>query len=192
MLKNDMKTTCPTFATIMALNLDTSKKESGSFSFYDGYYHRGDPLLKNDYKMYDFEKYNVIVDPSPAMMQRVKMIIISPSLSNYLLSDDLTKVNNTRIIHKDRYVDNCKEATISSKTWLDTIGDTVNYLRSGCTGTLLNTIDTFTDNSTITKIEQSSKWKHDQWLKGIKESHKQLMINKDNSTNKSVIEDEDK
>jgi hypothetical protein len=191
MIKNNITTTCPTYAGLLALNLDSSKKESGIFSFFNGYYHRGSPLLKNDDKLYDLNSYNIIIDPSSVMTKRIKTITIQPSLNNFLLDDGSIKINNTRIIHKDRYVDNCSHATISAVTWINTLSDTVNYLRSGCVGTLLNSVDNFTDSTTVTDITTSAKWKHDQWIKEAKEKYKTSHIgSRENGTNKATTEDE--
>ena len=191
MLKNNITTACPTYAGLLALNLDSSKKESGIFSFFNGYYHRGSPLLKNDDKLYDLNSYNIIIDPSPVMTKRIKTITIQPSLNNFLLDDGSIKINNTRIIHKDRYVDNCSHATISAVTWINTLSDTINYLRNGCVGTLLNSVDNFTDSTTVTDITTSAKWKHDQWIKEAKEKYKTSHIgSRENGTNKATIEDE--
>ena len=190
MLKNNLTTNCPSYETLMSFNWDTSKSQSGSFVFKNGYYHRDTPLVKNDYKLYSLNDYNIIMDPSPSMIQHIKTITISQNLESYLLPSDLVKVNNTRTIHKDRYVDSCTHGIISADTWQQTLSDTIQYLRGGCTTTLLGVVDAKQDETTIQDISTSSKYKHDQWIKEIKETHKQLMIGKDNSTNRSTIEDE--
>lgn len=191
MIKNNITSNCPSYESLMLLNWDTSKRQSGEFAFENGYYHRQKPQVKNDHKLYSLYDYNIIIDPSPAMMQHIKTITISSNLESYLLSSDMAKKDDgVRYIHKDRYVDSCQRAIISAPTWQTTLSDTIQYLRGGCTTTLLGTVDAITDEKTVQDISTSSKYKHDQWIKQIKESHKQLLINKDNSTNKSVTEDE--
>ena len=98
--------------------------------------------------------------------------------------------NNTRIIHTDRYVDSCFDAVINADTWLKTLADTVQYLRSGCTGTLLGSVYNMTDSTVQHDIGTSSKYKQQQWMKEAKEKYKTSHIGNDNSTNPSVIEDE--
>mgnify|MGYP001427311115 CR=1 FL=1 len=187
LLKNNMTTTCPDYRTVLALNLDNSHKYSGNFSYYDGYFHRNKALVKNDYTLYDFGKYNIIIDPSHSVKERIRMITIQPNFNSYLLIDDMHKSNNTRIVHKDRYVDSCNQAYINADTWLETLSDTINYLRGGCTGTLLNTLDEIHDNVTKQHIDTSSKWKHDKWLEQVKKTYKVSHIgSNENGTNRSV------
>mgnify|MGYP001282426386 CR=1 FL=1 len=192
MLKNNFHTTCPTYAELKALNLDTSKKESGLFSFYDGYYHRNDPLYKNDDQLYNLKDYNIFIDPSQAFHGKIKTITIQPNFNDYLLSIDMKKENNTRIIHQDRYVDACTDATINADTWIKTVADTVHYLRGGCVGTLLNSVYNVTDSTISHDIGTSSKYKQAQWMKEAKEKYKTSHIGNDTSVNPSVITDEDK
>ena len=186
-IKNNLTTTCPDYRILQELGFDTSHKYSGKLEFSDGYWHRKQ-LVKNDYMLYDLKNgYNILVDPSSSLSQRVKMITISNNFNQYLLSEDMVKINNTRIIHKDRYVDKCNEAIINSDTWLETLADTINYLRSGCKGTLLNTVDTIHDNHTKQQIDTSNKWKHDKWLAEAKKKYKISYIgSQENGTNRSV------
>ena len=190
-MKNNLTSPCPTYASLMALNLDNSKKESGVFSFFDGYYHRGKPVYKNDDQLYNVTDYNILIDPSSSFSGKIKTITIQPNFQQYLLPSDMKKENNTRIFHKDRYVDSCTDATISANTWIKTLADTVQYLRSGCTGTLLGTVGNVTDSTVQHDISTSSKYKQAQWLKEAKEKYKTSHIGNDNFTNPSVISDED-
>lgn len=191
MIKNNLTSVCPTYEQLMSLNWDTSMSQSGGFSFSDGYFHREPPKVKNDSKLYSMTDYNIFIDPSSDVIKNTKTITISPTLTSYFLADDMKKEDNVRKWHKDRYVDKCRNAIISNTTWKTTLSDTIQYLRGGCTNTLLGIIEQKTDPTTDQAIETSSKYKHDQWVKAAKETYKENMINRDNSTNKSVIEDED-
>ena len=184
MLQNNLTSYCPDYRMILDLKLDNSHKYSGKFNFTDGYWHRQKPLVKNDYTLYDFKQPNLIVDPSQNVAARIKMITITSNFNQYLLEEDMIKENNTRIIHKDRYVKDCNEAIINADSWLETIADTVQYLRRGCTGTLLNTIDEIHDNVTKQDRTTSAKYKHDLWLKEAikKYKTKSYIGTNDNST----------
>jgi len=193
-IKNNFTTSCPDYRILLDLGLDTSKFQTGKFGWNDGYYHRGQPLIKNDYTMYISDKgHNIIIDPSGPLIPRIKMITIQDNFEIYLLDSDFKKVNDTRIVHKDRYVDSCKDAVINSRTWIDTIADTIYFLKTGCHGTLLNTIDVIHDNKTKTDISTSSKWKQTEWLKAAKLKYKTTshIGTNDNFTNPSTITDED-
>lgn len=190
-LQNNVTTSCPDYRILEDLGLDTTHKYSGKLEFYDGYWHRK-ALVKNDYQLYDFKKPNTLVDPSHSVAQRIRMITITSGFNQYLLADDMVKENNTRIVHKDRFVKECNEATINADTWMLTLADTIQYLRSGCKGTLLNTVDVIVDNMTKHQIDTSNKWKLDQWLKDVKKKYKISYIGtNDNRTNPSVVTDED-
>ena len=184
MLQNNLTSYCPDYRMILDLKLDSSHKYSGAFNYTDGYYHREKPYVKNDYTLYDFHQANLIVDPSQNVAARIKMITITSNFNQYLLEGDIVKENNTRIIHKDRYVLNCNEAIINADSWLETIADTIQYLRRGCTGTLLNTVDVIHDNVTKQDRTTSAKYKHDQWLAEAKKKYKlkSYIGTNDNST----------
>lgn len=191
LLKNNITTTCPTYATLLALNLDASDKRSGVFSFHDGYYHRGNPMLRNDYKLYDLSDNIIIIDPSTSMSKYIRTITITPNLDTYLLPNDMEKTNNTRIIHMNRYVEACSRAVISADNWLETLSDTIGYMQNGCTGVLKDTTGNVTDAKTTTDISTSAKWKHDKWVKEAKEKYKKSYVgSRENGTNKSTTEDE--
>jgi peptidoglycan hydrolase CwlO-like protein len=193
MLKAQIENTkCPSYEFLMALNLDTSDYRSGSFDYDNGFYHRGAPLLKNDHLLYDFNDYNVIIDPSATMSTRIATITIQPNLGIYTLAADMDKVDNKRVLHTDRYIQDCYRATITASTWLSTIDDTLFFMRNGCEGYLGGTVIEIEDPVTVTNIAESSKWKYDEWLSSVKELSKQNLIGKNlTGFNPSVIEDED-
>lgn len=192
MLKAQIENTkCPSYEFIMALNLDTSDYRSGSFGWDENtVYTRGDPLVQNDHLLYDFNDYNVIVDPSATTVTRIATITISPNLGVYTLAADMNKIDNKRVLHTDRYVEDCYRATITADTWLNTIDDTLFFMRNGCEGYLGGTVIEVEDPVTETNIAESSKWKYDEWLANIDTT--QNLIGKNMTvTNPSVIEDED-
>lgn len=192
MIKAGIDGVCPDYETLMALNLDTSIPESGSFYYDDNdVYKRGKPLLRNDHLLYDLNSYNIIIDPSTTMFERTASITISPNLGIYLMGDSLKKLDNTRVLHTDRYVENCKHATITASTWLDTIDDTIFFMRNGCEGYLGGSVIEVEDPVTVTNIAESSKWKYDTWLAKVKEDYKENKIGLDVNENPAVTEDED-
>lgn len=192
LIKNNMSSTCPDYRILQELDFDTSHKYSGEIKFFDGYWHR-EPFLKNDHMIYDLkDEYNIFLDPSGDISQRVRMITITSGFNQYLLAEDLKKHNDVRTIHKDRFVSDCNDALINANTWLETLADTINYLRTGCKGTLLNTVEEFTDEKTHTDIDTSFRTKHNEWLAEVKEKYKiSYLGSNEEGSNKSVIQDED-
>jgi hypothetical protein len=193
MLKAQIENTkCPSYEFLMALNIDTSDYRSGSFGWdKNNVYTRGAALLKNDHLLYDFNDYNVIIDPSATMSTRIATITIQPNLGIYTMAADMDKVDNKRVLHTDRYIEDCYRATITASTWLSTIDDTIFFMRNGCEGYLGGTVIEVEDPVTETNVAESSKYKYDQWLANIKEEYKEYKIGGDDNTNPSVTEDED-
>lgn len=195
MIRNNFTTSCPSIKDLYDLGLDTSdRKKSGDFSFYDGMFQREEPALENHYRYYDFQGFNIFINPPSDMQDRTKMIFIESNFDVYLLSADMVKENNTRTIHKDLFVDaKCREVTINANNWKRILPDAIAFLRHDCDPkfTTLETMDTITDKQTYQDIATSQKYKHEQWEKEIKQTHIENKIGKDNSTNRSVTEDKD-
>ena len=163
MVINNYSSTCPSFEDL--IGLDTSKKESGEFGAINGYYQRGKPLLHNDERLYDFEsEFGIIIDPSGTMKNKIKMITIEISLDNYMIRGDFKKDDNSRTINHLRYVDNCKNATITSQNWESILPDTIHYLRTNCEVTGIDTVEVIHDDVTIIPIDETRYWQDKLWL----------------------------
>lgn len=192
MLKAGIYTVCPSYEALMSLGLDTSLPVSGEF-YYDKFevYKRGDSLIRNDHLMYNLQEYNIIIDPSTVMKEKIALITITPNLGTYLLAADMEKIGNKRVYHTDRYISDCKDGTITASTWTETLDDTIFFMRNGCQGFLGGTVIEIEDPVTVTNIVESGKWKFDTWLAQVKEDYKVNRIGLDVNENPAVYEDED-
>ena len=156
-IKNGFDSTCPSIEDL--IQLDTSNPLSGKFGMYDGVFQRGKPLVKNDHELYRFDAdFGIILNPSSNVANRIKMIIIEPSLTTYLNPIDMVKMNNTRTVNHDRYVHNCENAVITADNWKFLLPDTIHYLRTGCTVTQFNSVETINDPVTEIDISTSRHW----------------------------------
>lgn len=173
MIINNFPTDCPTYQDLQ--DLDTSRVESGVFGYHDGFYQRGQPLVKNDHRLYDFEKeFVIVVNPSGNLASRIKMITIENSLDNYFLPYDFVKKDHTRTVNHDRYVDSCKNAVISASEWKGLLPDTIHYLRTGCTVTGYDSVEKITDPITNIDITTSPFYQYTLWLDDTKQKCKGL------------------
>lgn len=183
-------TTIPSYQKLIELGYDHSEPVSGKFVFKNGYLQREPTKVRNELVYYENKNNITIVDPSEKIFKKIKMIIVEPTLKSYVLNEYLNKINNTRTIHHDRYVNlNCTIATVSSENLLLTLPDTIMYMLNNCTGELTNTKTVITDKTTDTDISTSQKYKDDQWKKGIKSSHLVSKIGNDPTVLKSTVED---
>lgn len=186
--------TCPTYEQLIKLGYDQSSTRSGKFIIKQGILQREYTKVRNEAIYYLDIQNATIVDPSYLLSLKIKTIIIEPSLKSYLLPSDMVKLNNTRLVHKERYINSqCTIATISSNNWQTILPDTIHYLRQNCSGELLNTLDKIIDDTTKTDITTSQKYKEDHFKQEtkIKYKNKSFIGTNDNSTNKSVTEDKD-
>ena len=185
----------PNYYDLVNLGLDNCNKQmSGDFKEIDGVFQRDTSnLLTNHWKFYTYHKdYLICIDPPAEMRSRVNMIYIESSLNTYKLKEQMIKENNTRQVSIDRYINKfCNTATIGADDYLKLLADTIHLLRNNCNYKIstFNHIVTIVDNSTVTDISTSQKYKEDTWKKDIKESHKEYKLGSDNSTNPSVTED---
>ena len=187
-------TTCPSYEQLIKMGYDQSSPRSGKFIIKDKIIEREYTKVRNEGIYYLNTPDVNIVDPSYLLSLKIKTILIEPSMKSYILPEDNSKINNTRIIHKERYVnDLCNRATISSNQWQKTLDDTLKYLRSGCSIEFKNTIDVIIDNQTKTDITTSQKYKEDNFKNQVKITYKNKSYigSNDNSTNPSVTEDKD-
>ena len=169
-LEQNMPTNCPGYDDIMELGLDTSRPESGEFFVDDnGVTKRGKPAMDNHFRLYDFdEEWNIIIDPDGNFAQRIKLVHIESNVGVFSIDTDI-KVNNTRILHDGRYVDNCEDATIDASRWLELLADTIFYVRSGCGEefTSFDSVITITDVLMEHDIRTTQKWQqenHTKWI----------------------------
>jgi hypothetical protein len=129
-----------------------------------------------------FQQSSIIVDPPGKIADRIKMIHIVSSLDAYMTPDQMTVKENTtksikdykptqsvRVYSHTRSVDShCTTATITAKDWKFVLEDTIQYLKSGCTDTKIDTIGK--DIKPITKhdIPTSAKYKLDKFYDTVK------------------------
>lgn len=196
MLINNYSTNCPSIESLVALNLDTSNRLiSGDFGFKDGLYQRLPTKYETSVGIYTFDQtFRIFIDPPGDIAKKVKMITIENNLDTYLTSAQMKKIDDQRVISKYRFVNGgCSESTIGGNTWLETLADTVEYLRHNCDEQFTNfkSIYTIDDPITYTDISTSQKYKEDNWKKDAKESHKSYQLGNDTTVNKSVTEDRD-
>lgn len=174
MHKNNITSTCPTYEDLVNLGWDTSLYGTGEFGYNDnGYYERGDSPYHDVHELYRYDDYHIIIDPPTEISSRSKLIIISPSLPVYIPLGGYDKVNNSRELSKDRYVQQCNTATITSENWEFLISDTIYYLRNGCNHT--NFSSDFVEYDYVSSMDRttSQKYKHDTWLEESLEKCKQ-------------------
>lgn len=178
-VKNNFKTTCPTYEDIV--HLDSSNTDvSGEFVKIDGFFHRDKAQMKNSWRWYDMDQsQRVFIDPSGGMMDKVKMITIVPNLNTYYQKSDMIRKQSANsnmqeivlVLYHDRYVKGCKEATINAGGWKELLDDTIIYMQNNCSAsfTQVETIELIQTNKTQFDISTSKKWIYDEWLKWVKE-----------------------
>ncbi len=197
MIKNNFTTTCPSYEDL--LGLDSSIQEySGKFITTDGFFHRDKTQYKNSWKLYESDPMiRIIVDPPVGMSERIKTIILKPNFGTYILTGSIQQeslfeyidktissgVNTTkvisvlnqtqqygRILYHDRYVDNCKDATINADVWKILLPYTIHHLRTDCKFTSFNNKEIIYPNSTSIDLSSSPNYKYQEWLSQTKES----------------------
>lgn len=166
MHENNVTTNCPSYEDLLALGWEDSIAGSGEFYYDDkGFYKRGPPEYRNIHELYRYHDNKILIDPPTEIATRTKLIIINPSLPVYVPLGEYVKEDNKRILAKDRYVENCDVATITSENWQFLISDTIYYLRSDCTKTAFETYYTVEDYVSTMNKETSKQYKHDKWVK---------------------------
>ena len=171
MHQNNFTTQCPTIEWLVSLGLDTSDQRiTVAFVTEDnGWYHRENPILVNHYRFYDFDnEWNIFVDPPGDMRDRMKMIYIESDLQDYKIRGELKKIDNTRILHQDRYINSCHDATIGSDNILEMLPDTIYFMRNGCSGytafeDTYEIIDPTTEQDITTSQKYIDQQRHD-WI----------------------------
>lgn len=188
MIKNDLKTNCPTYADIMTLFPDTSNHLfSGYFGNYNGIFQRMPNQVENSHEFYRFLNQSnlMFIDPPLDSRNEIKIIEIKANFKEYILPFDkdtkiiinYTTFNNetrykttygdptfnstdrTLTMGQFRYIDNCYSAYIDSKNWIELLGDTINHLNRNCSLNSTRFIDTFTTQLDRTEHDISTSYK---------------------------------
>ena len=178
LIKAQMKTGCPDYEDIMLLFPDTSNKRlSGDFIFKDGMLQRDQPAYQKHLNAYTYEAPMLWVDPPNDVRDRIKMIVIAPSLPLYKVTGSHQKQNNTLVFGTDRYVDSrCYNSMISAEKWLFLLGDTIQYLQSGCKTTNFDSIIKIWQKPIDHDPKSSSWYKYKQWLENAKLKSKNIFL----------------
>ena len=179
LIKENMRTDCPTYGEILMLFPDTSNKIfSGDFIIKDGLLQREFPPIKNHLNYYSDKPPVLWVDPPADTMNKIKSVTIYKSLPLYEVTGSKQKANNTLIFGKDRYVNpNCSQAKISADKWPVLLGDTIQYLQSGCKKTNFESITKIYQKPTEHDITTSKWYQYKQWLKNaLQQSKDQFLV----------------
>ena len=164
--------TCPTYKDL--LSLDSSNKEiSGEFSMYDGYFHREQSDFVDSHQFYDTDDtIRIIIDPHYELASRIKMITIESNFGFYTTAYDRDLDGDSRTLSKDRMIDNCYNATISTANWKMLLPDTVFTFRNGCTSAEI--VDQVKYKMPYTVIDKSTSpnIQYQEWLKETKNNCK--------------------
>jgi len=166
--------TCPTYKDL--LSLDNSNTEiSGDFSVYDGYFHREPSLYVDSFRFYDTEDtIRVIVNPHQELSLRIKMIIIESGFGLYTDAYDQILESGLRTLKKDRIINNCYSANISSDNWKLLLPDTIFAFRNGCSSMEINDEVKYKMPYTVIDKSTSPNIQHQEWLKEAVENCKEL------------------
>ena len=190
LLKNNISTTCPTYEDVITLFPDTSnRKISGEFGYSDGIYQRLPTKLHNSFEYYRLGDSSIIfVDPPVDTRIHIRTIEIKSSLDQYILRGQKTynPDDNSITLGSGRFVDkDCKNAVVDSKSWIEWVGDTINYMEHSCDPNYTKMNQTTTINLAKTKMDITSsyKWKLEQFQKkAIEQCGTKVCINLGNQT----------
>jgi hypothetical protein len=179
MLQNNLDTNCPTYEELNALFPDTSYQAvSGQLEYIDGMYQRDTETKRGHWGFYRFHETSTIwIDPPGDIRDKINLIIIEPRLPEYKISGvSHIMSNNTITLGHDRYIDNCKTATLSATNWVFLVGDTMRYLQNNCDPkfTTFDHIKTKIFEKTEMDISTSYKWQLDNWIAQVKQDCKTL------------------
>ncbi len=155
-------TTCPSYEQIILLYPDTSKKEwSGNFTIIDGIFQREEPQMKKHFEYYrNNDSEHLFIDPPYDRTFAISKIIIEPHLPTYKVKESHYITNDTMTFGKSRWVnDRCDTAVIGSDNWMLYLGDTIQYMKSGCKETNLDTIEVWS----LIKTEIGDKMQYYQY-----------------------------
>lgn len=197
-LENGLISECPSYKQLVILDTSDTKI-SGKFTTDDnGFFHRDKAPIDNSWRYYDLDdELRVFIDPPQGMAERVKTITIQANFDTYFVQNDMTVdskyelvdvvINGTtyqkaktvqvyekvgdfgRVIYHDRYVDNCKHATINAEKWEMLLADTIHYLRNNCdeSHTSYQEREVIYANNTSIDLTTSPNWNYFQWLEEV-------------------------
>ena len=164
----EISTKCLNYEDLIYLD-SSDTNNSGEFIQINGDIRRDKSPREESWRFYDYEdKLRVIVDPPNGMAERIKMITLTNNLDVYFNIEDMKMENQTRTWQENRYVDNCKNATISVKDWQFLLVDTIDYLRTGCTITDFNSTRYEIMTPTNYDPRDSPNWLFTQWQNDAK------------------------
>ena len=150
---------CPTYADLEFLD---SSIQYVSGKFVNGS-RQPSPYL-DSWRYYDYDKTErIFVDPPQGMADRIYMIRILPSLDNYLLNNNLGN-ETERYVYHERFIDKCKNASISANDWIKLITITIHDLRHGCNDSEFIEIEVIPFNKTEIDLTTSPNWQYNKWL----------------------------
>lgn len=157
-IKNNLSSNCPTFEAIDQLY-------PGSVCEFEG------ALCIDYYKQ--IGGFHYLIDPSAAIMERIKMVEIRHNFEEFHLQGDAGYSNEDHTINYQigRHVDGCKNIYINSESWIKYTGDSIYYFHNGCNKKYSYLDDSRTEyiNQTTHDPATSYKYQLDKWIKESKE-----------------------
>ena len=173
MIKENVKTNCPTYEELLLLYPDQSNQDvSGGFEFFNGMYQRNNKQLEDHFNYYEFDKSpRLWIDPPNNILGKIKVIFITSHDFIYPITKG--KMENATIeIGQGRYIDKCNTATITSKNWFFLTGDSIQTLLLNCAEGSSNFNEKKIKQFELTKhdIQTTAKWQLEQRVKEIKEN----------------------
>jgi hypothetical protein len=197
-LENGISSECPTYKQLVILDTSDTNISGKFTTDENGYFHRDKAPIDNSWRYYDLDdELRVFIDPPQGMAERVKTITIQSNFDTYFVQNDMTVdskyelvdfvINGTtyqkaktvqvyekvgdfgRVIYHDRYVDNCKHATINAEKWEMLLADTIHYMRNNCdeAHTSYQEREIIYANSTNIDLTTSPNWNYFQWLEEV-------------------------
>jgi len=187
----------PNYADLIQYD-NSIQKYSGKFINSGGYVHR--ESVKHGFGIYSYDNtFRIFVDP-PSTTKIPLITIACNSLQEYHTPSQFkVKLQNhstefERYYTKIRWVNpSCDYAVITGQDWQKVIPDTIEYLKSDCTKTNIETIVKVKTPATRHDYGTSSKAKLDNYYKEVKNvcTKQKSFYGKCGAINKAVTLDED-
>lgn len=162
LVKNNITSGCPGYERLIKYDT-TNPSYSGKFIEKNGHMYRDFKGVKTANYYLTAVDYIICVDCKHLPLTKYKQVSIVPSLDLYKKDSDKRIVNNTIISYHSRGVDpDCQVATIKYDDFL--LNDTINYLKSDCTKTDIDT--KIIEKRPLTKhdLSTSPAYKYQKWL----------------------------
>lgn len=176
MIKNDFNTTCPTYKDLVILDSSLTEVSGKFVTDDDGFFHRSEPSQINSWRYYDFDnEIRLFIDPPHGMAERMKLITLQPNFDTYKVTEDLTEGDYGSenqfgtVLYHDRYIDDCKYATLNADKWEMLLPDTIHFMRNNCDRDHTSYQEREVINATKTEIDitTSPNWQYAQWLEEV-------------------------